>query len=800
MTLRVLGKSLLLALPGLCAAAVFSCQHQPPPASQAKSAAAQVLRWGSYEVTRITPATGAGGSFYLRSLTSDEPDVLLTPMLRVNGSIVPLRVIPTAQTSGRASLEQTASGFRLTATLALAADRTLHLLTQLRPSGQGLGPGGPTSSGTPELGWRIDWPGRQTFVPGLGFATRGRARATWFGRRTKAGALGFASQRLETLNLVADHAGHLGVTSWVDPAPNATGSLDAEHRLLLSRASLAEVAALSWRFGGVALGELSGRLQPAPEWGAIEARSESGELMLRAPVSAQGDWKFMLPPGNYRVRSLTPGGTDEVSAQVSARGSSSVDLVPPSPGTLTLVGHNPGGSAIPLRWILRGLGETPDPAFTAEPSINGNMVFTLAGSARVNVPAGRYRVTATHGPEYSLYDSSVDVAAGRGATVRATLTRELNIGDAIACDFHLHQAPSFDSEVTLEDRLTSLLADGIGFAAATDHNVVTDYAPTLAKLAPDAGLRTVPGVEITTQSWGHFNAFPFAKNPPATRDRTPAQIFSQLRMDTPDAVIQINHPRMGDIGYFNRGGLDLATGDAKPGFSYEFDTIEVFNGFDLGNPGATARSLESWYGLLNAGWRFTAVGNSDSHKLTGEYAGYPRTYVRVDPDDTSPFPSQIARALRRGAVWVTNGPRLDVSLDGSRSGDQVKLKPESSLRVEVQTASFISVSSVEIVLNGERFVEHKLAKPLRGASLSLDFPMAPLRDSWVVVLVRGTEPLDAILPKVNALPLAFSNPIFIDADGDGVFKAPSHQVRERVEAAQSAAGRDAPAPSSPPPP
>ncbi len=776
--------SLLLALPGLCALAVSSCQPQAPPTPAPKPAAPSVVRWASYELTHSASAAQPEGSFFLRSLAADQPDVRLTPLLRVDGVTAPLQLIPTAQNQAPMSLEQTAGGFRLHTTLVRAADDTLRLMARLRPADATA-----THRGTPQLGWRVDWPGRQTFVPGLGFATDGSARAAWFGRRSAAGALGFASPSLETLLLTKDHVGHLGATSWSDAAPDHSGSLSTEHRLLLSQPSLAEVAAMGWRFAGTTLGELKGALQPAPDWGAIEARAESGELILTAPVTRQGGWRLLLPPGKYRVRSVTPGGSDEVAAKVSAGGSSSVTLVPPTPGTLTLIGQDSTGQALPLRWILRGIEETPDPEFTAEPGINSNMAFTLRGSARVSVPAGKYRVTATHGPEYSLYDASVEIAAGRGATVRASLTRELSIDDAVGCDLHLHQAPSFDSEVSLEDRLTSLLADGIGFAAATDHNVVTDYAPTLAKLAPDAKLATVPGVEITTQRWGHFNAFPYALGPPPpTRDRSPAQIFSQVRADAPGALIQINHPRMGDIGYFNQGELDLTTGAAKAGFSYEFDTVEVFNGFDLGNPGAVTRSLESWYGLLNAGWRFTAVGNSDSHKLTGQYAGYPRTYVRVDLKGAAPLHERVTQALKRGAAWVTNGPRLDVTLDGAQIGDQVQLKPDSKLHVEIQTASFISVSSVEIVLNGERFLEQKLAMPLRGKSLSLDFPLAPPRDSWVVVLVRGTEPLDAILPRVDAKPLAFSNPIFIDADGDGSFSAPSRQVRAGVEAA---AARDA---------
>ena len=42
-----------------------------------------------------------------------------------------------------------------------------------------------------------------------------------------------------------------------------------------------------------------------------------------------------------------------------------------------------------------------------------------------------------------------------------------------------------------------------------------------------------------------------------------------------------------------------------------------------------------WFELINAGRRYTAVGNSDSHRLVYQWAGYPRTYVRVEDDRPS---------------------------------------------------------------------------------------------------------------------------------------------------------------------
>jgi hypothetical protein len=41
------------------------------------------------------------------------------------------------------------------------------------------------------------------------------------------------------------------------------------------------------------------------------------------------------------------------------------------------------------------------------------------------------------------------------------------------------------------------------------------------------------------------------------------------------------------------------------------------------------------------------------------------------------------------------------------------------------------------------------------------------RDGWLIVIVRGSEALTRVLPDTKATPFAFTNPVFLDVDGDG---------------------------------
>src|SRR5690606_6462216 len=271
------------------------------------------------------------------------------------------------------------------------------------------------------------------------------------------------------------------------------------------------------------------------------------------------------------------------------------------------------------------------------------------------------------------------------ASVRAVLKHELDTPGWVAGDFHIHAAPSFDSTIPLTDRVISLSAEGVEFAVGTDHNHVTDYAPALDETGLIDRLGAAPGVEVTTERWGHFIAFPYAATNPAPpfEGVDPGVIFEALRSQAPNSVIQINHPRMSPIAYFaslkvdaavsaageidarenehDRGaraaggqaGFDTRAGVAllepAPGVSFDFDTIEVVNGFELNDEPVMERNLADWFALLNLGYRYTAVGNSDSHSLVHQWVGFPRTYVRVETEHLSRLQGiEVAHALLYG--------------------------------------------------------------------------------------------------------------------------------------------------------
>jgi hypothetical protein len=635
-----------------------------------------------------------------------------------------------------------------------------------------------TAARSVQVGERARWRGPASFAPRLGFVRAAmHSEVPWVA--STGGGLTYAlafPEGMADATFLFDRFGSSGqvTLSRADDLPPGD-ELVYRRRLLVVEGGLEHAAELAWRMVGKQLGVVEGSIGGAVRWGSVEARYPDGRTALVAHIDAQGHYSLPLPAGDYTLLLRVPGGEDDAPVHVDPGAHVESQLIAPQPGTLRYAITDEDGGALPARLVVTGIAPTKDPEFgPIELAVGAkNIAYTRDGQGFLELPPGRYRVLATHGTEYSIATQEVEVNPAVGVTFRASLAHEVDTTGYIACDFHLHQAPSFDSTVSLEDRVLSLLSEGIEFAVPTDHNHVTDFTSTIAALDAERDLGTASGVEITTQNWGHFNAFPYPPNgpvPPFALD--PPEIFGSVRSHAPDAVIQVNHPRMPGVGYFNRGELDSRTGVAETeGFSFDFDTLEVVNGFDLENPKLIDDDMHEWFDLINIGRRYTAVGNSDSHRLVYQWAGYPRTYVRVQDDRPSAVsPAEIARSLIGGHAVVSNGIFILALANGKAGPGDLVTGGRITLQVSVRAPDWVDVRTIEVYANGVLAVTHEVAQntnPLRAQwETDMDFDT----DTFVVVVVKGDTAMRDTLPGKWIRPFAFTNPIYVDANRDGVFR------------------------------
>lgn len=510
----------------------------------------------------------------------------------------------------------------------------------------------------------------------------------------------------------------------------------------------------------------------APATAAPRARVEAARCDGR-PWALFTPGRLRTPSGCFALRLAAPGHAP--GAWIRAPGAAAGPDAQPRAGTLRFSVTEPGRGPIPARVLVRGRAGTPDPSWGEGPDRGAalNVIYAERGVGEHPLPPGRYRVTVDRGFEYTLHEQEIDVAAGERVVVDARLVRVVDTRGWIAADLHLHAAPSPDAPTPLHDRIRSLVAVGVEVAVATDHNAVTDYAPTIREMGLGPWIASIVGNEVTTKEvlLGHFNLFPLAANSAVIewRRTTPHRIFAAARASRPygkDTVIQVNHPRMRDLGYFEL--LRFDPGDV-PGWRKRtplahlgFDAIEVFNGdhYDLRSIHKVDECLRDWYALLNAGYRYTATGNSDSHKLTYHEAGVPRNLVAIPNDDPAAFDERaFVDAVRAGRVVVSSGPFIRLRANGRDVGETVPAG-DLEVEIEVQAPPWVEVDLVQLVRRGE------VLREWRG-----DFGASnprfrrrehiPLRPGdWIIALAQGSRPMTH-LHRPDAVPFGFTNPIWV---------------------------------------
>ena len=259
-----------------------------------------------------------------------------------------------------------------------------------------------------------------------------------------------------------------------------------------------------------------------------------------------------------------------------------------------------------------------------------------------------------------------------------------------------------------------------------------------------------------------------------------------MRRNAPDAVIDVHHPRIDrEIGYFNLGQLDSAGDRAgRPGFSFDFDAIEVLNGYQDPERRHIDHLIDDWFNLLNHGHLATATGNSDTHHLDHNIGGYPRNWLRVADDRPSATkPAEIAAALKGHHSFFSTAPFVLLQVDGVGLGGTVDAR-DGMIRVEIEVraAPWVSVSQVALFQSGREVkrwaVTRDAPAPAGGKGgarfqATLDLPVTA--DGWLVARVDGAEPLAPVVGdrvRFDVRPLAVTNPIFLDHDGNGRFDPP----------------------------
>jgi hypothetical protein len=577
---------------------------------------------------------------------------------------------------------------------------------------------------------------------------------------------------------------------------------------------------------------IAGSVRPAHVPASIQVDSAAGhpvtQIATAGPGPGAGRFGALLPPGDYRLIVRSPHRPSR-TLTVTVRADRTLEIPPLRLGaTGTLVFAPAFGDGGPGRVVVSGRSGTPDPVFGDElldfrldgaraPSGTETNALHFVGNARdpesISLPPGRYTLTATRGFEYDAARVDVDVPApdARIVVPPFELARVATLEGFVSADLHVHAQASDDSSTRNDTRLRHFVAASVDVMVASDHDHVPDYAAAVRDLGVEDRILVIRGVEVTSSApgprmpWtiGHHNGWPVSYRPfrhrkgaPPSQDLSVAELYALFRNEHAAEVVQLNHPR-GELPGLDEEGFLTHLGVAGRGFdpgipldrdpnrlllepaadgtrAVDFDAIEVMNG------AVRRRYLAArldWYALLRQGFRRTGTANSDTHG-PDQPAGMPRNYVFVGAERRRLDARTFDTALREGRSFGTNGPLVvHFAVNGKRMGDLTNASGGRALvEFEVAAAPWVPLDEVRILANGEvvrvfersyGFVELALERDAF-VTLEAGAPLAADPRTWIA---RHRGPYtDAIAP--GFLPAAFTNPVYVDVDGNGRFDPP----------------------------
>jgi hypothetical protein len=543
-------------------------------------------------------------------------------------------------------------------------------------------------------------------------------------------------------------------------------------------------------------------------------RFATGNLMLEllqgetalgmARLNNSAELKTKLLPGDYTARLHFCGNAIGKGEPIHINaGDNRVALKQSIPrgrivGTIT----DTSGGRIPCKIELKPVAADAKLDFgpeTAEFALR-NLIYTASGQFVQTVPPGQYAVTISHGPEFDVIQTEIEIKDGADSPLKNVLVRSIETPGWVSTDFHSHSTPSGDNTSSQLGRVLNLVCEQIEFAPCTEHNRVSTYAPHIKQLGIENFLASVSGIEMTGSPLplNHQNAFPM-KYTPRTQDGggpvSGPDLETQIERlvlwdDRSEKLLQVNHPDMGWMFYDKNG-------DGKPDAGFErafpfMDVVEIHPIEDALHLGPTAKRGKStshntvfnWLQLLNQGFRIYGVVNTDAH-YNYHGSGSLRNWLQSSTDDPAKIDHmEMVHAAEQGRLIMSNGPYLEVTATEAGkpepyvAGQDLKAASgKVTLKVRVQCANWLDVNRLFVLINGRTHAIHDYSRDknpdaFRSGVIKFERTLdLELKGDAHVVVVTGQ--VGGKLGSVHgptfgdSEPAAISNPIFVDVDGNG---------------------------------
>jgi hypothetical protein len=520
----------------------------------------------------------------------------------------------------------------------------------------------------------------------------------------------------------------------------------------------------------------------------VHALDAANKYLSRARTGADGAFTIHVPAdADVHLEAFRYGDALGRAAVGTGAGPAAIDL--PATGKIHVVARE-NGAGVPVRVQVRGTAIPTVPKHYGElkiPEGRLHVEFAMTGDVTMDAPPGTWEVIVSRGYEYELVTQSVTVVANQTVTVNAAMDHSVDTTGLQCADFHIHTWRSNDSGDDATRKLAQAVADGLELPVRSDHEYVADFSSEIAALGVQAFAAAFGSIELTSMEvWGHMGVFPLEPDPNAINggapkwqtfptlenlDETfetlsPPKVFDAVRARPEAPVVIINHPR-GGANYFDYVGFNPANGlvESEADWDTKFTLVEVLN--DAAWQDKRQGDIEDWFGLLKAGRKVFAVGNSDSHDLSGSPVGYPRNCIALGTDDPRALTrNQVRDQLAAGHSIVSGGVYVSAKIGTAGPGDTVTgAGNPMTVEVIVRAATWIDVDTIEVVVDGTTVD----MIPIMPGDVDPGDPTIRYRKSipvqakatggYVVIAAFGDKTLEPV--HRGRKPFGMTNPIFV---------------------------------------